>query len=604
MAQKRPVVADLDFTTVKEDMISYFKSKDEFKDFEFTGSGMNLLMDILAYNTHYNAMTANFMLNEMFLDSAVVRSNVVSLAKSLNYVPRSARSASIFVTLTVTKSGTETFAVIPSGTLFTATVASTSQRLNFYTVKPYTVQFETTETSANVTVQAFEGKITTQRFIHTSAKSGFSFFDLQNQNIDTTTLNVSVNGVKWTQVTPETEGITEITDSSFSYFIEETRTGSHRLVFGDGKIGSKLNTGDEIIATYLISSGANGNGATTVSLASGAFTNVSISSNTVSSGGDAPETIREIRTNAPHWFQSQYRAVTENDYSVFLKKKYADIQAINVYGGETVGNPGKVYIVIKPKSTDVLPAATKAAIVADVIGDSKVVTITPVIVDPQYLNIVLKTTIIYDETTLVTSSDYLETSVIAMLSNFNTEYIGDFMQTFRASQLSAEIDNIDESIVSSNTRVSLRIDIASKSQKLDRYSFSFANKIFHPEDGYKASTGGVLSTNLFYRVGKNYQSGFDDDGYGNIRLFDQIGGVKQYVNDHAGSIDYETGDCGILIDVDPEDTTIKFSVTPDSFDVISEKNTILRIAVDDSKVIAIEKNNLTSQKLINLNRSV
>jgi hypothetical protein len=599
MAQNRPIVADLDFTSVKEDMISYFKSKPEFKDYEFTGSGLNLLLDVLAYNTHYNALTANFLMNEMFLDTAVMRNNVTSLAKSLNYSPRSITSASSFITITIPRLFAESYYVLPAGTLFTTRNGNSS--LSFYTLKAYTVQFGQGDTEKTVTVQAYEGAISTQRYIYTTDVIGFPSFEIPDYDIDTSTISVSVNGDKFSRVTPEKEGIVNVTDTSRIFFTEETRNGTQRLLFGNGTIGKALEVGDDILATYLISSGLDGNGISSFDIDS--TRNITVNSATISQGGAVAESIREIRTNAPHWFQSQYRAVTENDYSVLLRKKYADIQAISVYGGETVGQPGKVFISIKPKSADTLSVATKDAIINDILSGSNVVTITPILIDPVFVNIVLKSVITYDDNLMTTNPDVLKARAFTMFSNFNTEYIGEFLKSFRVSQLSSEIEKLDDAVVSSNTRLNLRIDITAKNQKLARYGWKYNNRIYHPEAGYKKAQGGVLSTNAFNRVGRTYTSGFDDDGNGNVRLFDLIDNTKVYANERAGLIDYEKGTIDILIEFDPVDTTIQFTVVPDSFDVVAQENSILRISVDASLVETVEKNDTATLKNINLSRS-
>jgi len=598
---KRPLVANLDFGSIKEDLITHFKSREEFKDYEFTGSGLNLLLDILAYNTHYNALTANFMMNEMFLDTAIMRNNVVSLAKSLNYTPRSAKSARSFITLNVPRVGTEQFYVVPAGTTFTAAVGNAS--LTFHTMDAHTVQFLSGDSEKTIQVTAYEGELATQRFIHTNNTVKFPSFDLINTSIDTTTIAVSVNGVKYRQVTPEIEGISNITERSNVFFIEETREQSHKVIFGDNTIGKALEIGDEIIISYLITNGRLGNGVSNFSVTIESRPDISVVSSDVSQGGDEPESIREIRANAPHWFQSQYRAVTENDYEVFLKKRYSDIQAISVYGGEKVGSPGKVFICIKPKSTDKLSDATKVSITNDILQNSNVVTITPVIVDPFFIDVIVKSVVVYDDNLLVSNPDILKASVFTMLNNFNTEYIGDFLKSFRVSQLSAEIQGIDDAVVSSNTRILLRTQVSALNSKLDRYGWSFENRLFHPNQGYKNDSGGIITSSLFTRQGRLYQSGFDDDGFGNLRLFDVIDGTKVYANNKAGIVNYATGRVDITTEFDPVDGIITFTVTPESFDVSAQSNSIIRIAVDSSQVNVVEKNNTSLLQNINLSRS-
>lgn len=599
---KRPVVANLDFADVKQDLIDHFKSRPEFKDYEFTGSGLNLLLDILAYNTHYNALTANFMMNEQFLDTAVMRNNVVSLAKSLNYLPRSQSAASATITLNIPRRNNELFYVVPAGSKFT--VASDLATLSFYTIDAFTVQFRAGETEKNVTVTAYEGELTSQRFIKRDSNPSFTAFDLVNTLIDTSTISVSVNGVRYVQVTPEIEGISDVKDTSRVFFVEETRELSYRIIFGDGVIGKALEQGDEVIATYLRTNGSGGNGVTGFTADIETRPEITVVESSISAGGNETESIREVKVNAPRWFQSQYRAVTENDYDVFLRKRYADIQALSVYGGEKVGAPGKVFICIKPKSADKLSEPVKQKIIGDILNDSNVVTITPVITDPFLIDIIPKSLVIYDKNLSVNQPDVIKAGIITLFNNFNTEYIGDFMKTFSISQLSNEIKGVDDSIVSSNTRIGLRTKVTAKNKTLSLYNFTFGNKLFNPTKGFNKEFGGILSTNEFFRVGQVNKSGFDDDGEGNLRLFDIIDGTKTYINKKAGTIDYVTGTINVTLLFDPADGDIYFTVVPDSFDVLSTNNTILRIATDDAVVLVVEKNDSATIANNNLSRSV
>lgn len=598
----RPVVSNLDFQSVKDDMITYFKDRPEFADYEFAGSGLNLLMDILAYNTHYNALAANFMLNESFIDTALVRSNVVSLAKSLNYVPRSAKSSSTKLLLTVPRLNNEGFFTIPAGSLFKA--SGGGQSFNFYTTEDYTVNYSSTQSSNNITVDIFEGKLLTQRFVHTDKTQEFPGFDLGHTNIDVSTLTVSVNGVKYTQVTPEQEGIVSQNRNSELYFIEETRERTTKIIFGNSVIGRKLNVGDEIIATFLKSSGETANGVKSFSVNIPGRTDITVAQTPdITQNGQSPESIQEIKDNAPHWYQAQFRAVTENDYSTLLRNKFSDIQSINVYGGEKVNQPGKVFIAIKPKSGDSLTSSTKDTLLTTILNKSSVVTVRPEFVDPFILKVVLKTVAIYDDAKLVTNRATLKAKITSLLGNLNTVYLGEFLNSFRESYLSSQIQELDSSIESSNTRVSLRVDNKVTGGTLAYYNWSFNNKLYHPNDGFNASNGGILSTNLFLREGRTNQSGFDEDGFGNIRLFDVVEGQKITVEPNAGTINYETGEITIQ-DFDPTDTTIQFTVIPDSFDVQADNNIILQVATDDSIVDVLEKNETATIKNLNISRSI
>lgn len=600
----RPVVAPLDFDTIKNDMIAYFRSRPEFKDYNFTGSALNQLLDILAYNTHYNSLAANFLVNEMFLDTAVLRDNVVSIAKLLNYIPRSSRAATTKVQMQFRRPDPDTpFVVLPAGFQFQARLGSNTI-YNFQTLQDYIIQFR--QDSENLTVDVYEGMPITQRFVAgpVTDQTTFPAFDLLSTNIDTTTIAVTVNGVKFSQVTAVNEGITTVNAQSPIFFVEETAGQLYRIILGNGVIGQRPNPGDEILVTYLVTKGPEANGISLLVPASTApgFTQTSWVLNQTMFGA-LPETIREIKSNAAHWFQAQYRAVTAADYETVLRQLYPDIQAINVYGGETVGTPGRVYIAIKPRTADVLSDVAKQTISRDILSKYNLVTVTPTLVDPDIIRIVVKTVVQYDPAVSPLDPTILRTSIFNLFETFNTEYIGNFLRTFYVSTLASVISDLDPSIVSVNSRISLQFNVTADSdQLLDRLEWSFNNRLYHPFDGYNASNGGILTTNLFNRAGKSFLSGFDDDGYGNIRLFDYIDNERVYVSEIAGSVDYTTGAIQ-LRQFDPGPGVINFTVIPDSFDVIANDNIILQISGEDSVVYVVDRNDYTTLKQLSASRS-
>ena len=602
----RAVIANLDFDTVKADIINNFKSRNEFTDYEFTGSGLNLLMDILSYNTHYYSLASNFLLNESYLDSALLRKNVVSLAKSLNYVPRSVKASFTEVTVTFTKqNASDSIIIIPAGTAFIASAGNST--FTFYTVKDYVVQFDTLDnvgSTKNVAVEIYEGTWTTQRFVGEKNFTDFTSYSLSRSDIDTSTMTVAVNGSQYQKILPEDETLFQITSTSRCYFLEENRNDTYSIIFGNGIAGKPILVNDEILVSYLSTSGeaANGISSFSISLAGRAdatITNVS----GPTAGGAQKESIQEIKDNAPKWFQAQYRAVTTNDYVVFLKKKFGDIQAISVYGGEEVGQPGKVFICIKPKSADKLSSATKSIIKSEILSQSNVVTVRPEIIDPKIFKVRLDSVVVYDKSRLTGSREILKTKVSSLFQYVNDNYVGDFMSSFRESNLSYQIKNLDSSVISSNTRAKISADVKVTNFYLDQYSFNFNNKLYHPNDGFLSDKGGILYSSLFYREGRTVQSGFDEDGYGNIRLYDFVDGSKVYVNSKAGKIDYETGKVEFLYEVRPATDMFKIVVIPDSVDVIATQDMILEIDPANStvEVVEIEETNLL--KNINLSRS-
>ena len=602
----RPVIANLDFNEIKNDLVEHFKSKDEFTDYEFTGSALNLLMDILSYNTHYYSLASNFLLNESFLDTAVIRKNVVSIAKRLNYTPRSVKSASTVLTLQFTKqSENDNVIIIPAGSLFRASTGAVS--LNFHTVEDYVLQFNTAAavgSKKTIDVTIHEGNYKTQAFVSSDNYSGFSTWELKQDNIDTSTITVSVNGTRYKVVLPEDEGLFNVTSASNVYYLEENRNGGYNIIFGDGIAGKAINNGDQIIVSYLTSSGPDGNGVKKFSPNINSRTDVVIlGTPEPTQGGGERETIQSIKDNAPKWFQSQYRAVTTNDYEALLVKKYADIQAINVYGGEEVGYPGKVFICIKPKSAKTLTQATKEILKSQILTSSKIVTVRPEFVDPNIFKVGLQTVVVYDKNKLSSSRNLLEAKIQNLFKYLNENYIGDFLKSFRESNLSYEIRNIDQSVISSNTRVSLSTEITSQDGFLDQYEFRFNNKLYHPNDGFLGDKGGILTSTPFYRVGRNVQSAFDEDGYGNIRLYDFVDNKKVYVNRKAGRIDYQTGLIEFLYDFDPEDSVFDITVIPESVDIIANQNMILEVDLAKSSVDAVEIKETDLLRNINLSRS-
>ena len=603
MSQNRPVIANPDFDDIKQDIISHFKADSTFADYDFKGSAMNTIIDILAYNTHYNNLTANYLLNESFLDTALMRNNIVSISKMLNYTPRSKSAAKAKITLRIPKINNQNVYTIPSGSLFTATDGTTT--FNFYTLKNFSVQYDASEpngTTKDVEVEICEGDKITQRFSATTEHTNFPKFSLGNKGVDTKSLQVSVNGDLWTPVSNETQGTTDVSNLSTIYFIEESRDLTHSIMFGNGVLGKALEVGDEILATYLITNGADANGINVITPSISGRDDITTVSITPAEGGGDEETIREIKDNAPHFFQAQFRAVTENDYKAILKKEYADIQALNVYGGETVGKPGKVFFSIKPKSGDKLTEQAKLTITRDILSKFNLVTVTPTVVDPLITRIIVKSVIQYDNAKLASSAEVLEAKVLALYNVLNTSYIGDFLESFSVSRLTQEIIKLDKSITAVNPRINLRFNVNAVNGLLDNSSFSFNNRLHTEPFAGEASVGGVITSTLFKRSGREVFSRFVDDGKGVLRLVDVVEGEDVIVNTAGGTVNYETGEINIS-DFDPEDGQIGIIAVPESFDVNVSGNYLLQISTGDSTVRAIDKDDKASLNLFNVSRA-
>ena len=597
----KPLVANLDFDDIKDDIITHFKDNENFKDYNFQGSALNTLIDILAYNTHLNAITANFSINEMFINTAQKRENIIAIAKGMNYIPTSTTSSRVNVTINVPRLGSERSFIIPVGTTLTATSGNTTFTFNL--TQDYIAQYTTGDTNKELDLTFFEGKMLTERFIQSESNLSFPTFELLNSNVDTQSITVRVNDIKYTRLNPEKESISDIDNSSTIFFVEETTNKKHRIRLGNGVIGQKVNVGDEVVVTYLTSSGQEANGISTFSVSVARRNDITIVSNGTSFGGASIETERSIKDNAPHWFQSQFRAVTTNDYETIVKKNYPDIQAINAYGGEEVGKPGKVFLTIKPKVGNSLSDSAKLHIQNNIIKKFNIVNIKPEILDPQYIELLLNSTVIFDNAKLTTDEATLRSKIFQLFTSFNNDRLNSFKKSFFEQNLAEEIKLLDKSIVSINTRTSLRYDARVTNNRLNKYQIRFNNPLYHPLLGFNSEKGGILSTNSFNRIGRSFTSGFDDDGKGNIRLFDNLDGVKVFSNNKAGTIDYGSGILDIK-DFDPQDGNINFTVVPDSFDVLSLNEYILRISLDSSLINIVEKDNIELINLLNKSRSV
>jgi len=242
-------------------------------------------------------------------------------------------------------------------------------------------------------------------------------------------------------------------------------------------------------------------------------------------------------------------------------------------------------------------------LLSEVLNKSSVVTIRPSFVDPEIIYLVLKSVVVYDETKLVTNRNVIKSKVISLIKNLNDAYVGDFLANFTESSFSRQIEDLDSSILSSNTRVSLKIKTNALNGTLDKYKLNFANKLYHPTSGFNAVNGGVLTSNLFFRTGRDVRSGFEDDGFGNIRLFDFVDDEKITVEPYSGTIEYESGIVE-LQDFSPVDGEITFTAVPDSFDVQATENIILQTESEGSFVDVLEKNETAVIKNLNLSRSI
>ena len=454
-------VTELDFDQIKENIKTYFKQQSQFTDYDFEGSGLSVLIDTLAYNTHYNAFYANMALNEIFIDSAVKRESVVSISKMLNYVPRSARAATSKINVTVNSvTGSPSSLLIDRYTAFTTSINNATY--TFYNIEPATI-IPSGGVYNYQNLPVYEGTYVANKFAVGSTPGPAEKFVIPNINIDTSTLRVTVQDNPTTTASvkfSEFEGdITDVTGTSTIYFLEQSSTGYYQIYFGDGVLGQMLTTGNQVTIEYIVTNGTNANISDKIDQSfqlSGTiegYTNATIVVVEKSAGGAGEETIDEVRFNAPKYATSQNRLITKKDYEAFLKSKYNYIDSVVVWGGEDNDPPqyGKVFISILPKSNQYLTTTRKNQISAD-IKAKRAMSLIPTFVEPEtfYINIV--DTVRYNPNTTNDAASDIEAAVTAAVNTYFAQNITTFGDDFSASKLIAAIDDSKTSILS-NTMI-------------------------------------------------------------------------------------------------------------------------------------------------------
>lgn len=459
-------VTELDFDTLKENFKTYLRTQSQFTDFDFDASNLNVLMDLLAYNTHYNAVLANMLSNEMFLDTALKRSSVVSLAKHLDYVPRSRRSATSLVNIILQSvPGTPNFLTLNPYTLFTTYVDGTTY--TFYNPQSYT----TTPISGVYTftnVRLYQGRKLDFYYTVGASSSPASKYVIPNANVDTATLQVVVQpgGVgQFTDVYTLAENASEVTNTSKVYYLQENTDGLYEIYFGDDVLGVNLNQNDIIKINYIVTDGVDANVSNTIavswdtnSIAGESIGNRSIQTVSNPSGGGEKETIDSIRFNALNNYSAQNRAITENDYAGIISAQIPGADSVNIWGGEKNTPPvyGKTFISIKPKTGYVLSTDEKNHIINDILKPRSVITAQHEFVDPTYTYMTITATVRYASSRTSRTSAEISSLVNASIQTFISTNLAKFNAIYYNSQLEETIANLDDSILSVNVTFKLQ----------------------------------------------------------------------------------------------------------------------------------------------------
>ena len=576
-------ITDLDFDTVKQNFKTFLSQQNSFTDYNFEGSGMSVLMDLLAYNTHYMAFHANMLANEMFIDTALTRDAAVSHAKALGYLPSSPKASNTTLSVTVSDVPlSQKTLVMDSGTIFSTTVNDTSY--NFVTIGDNTATSET-GIFMFTDVQVYEG--TRIRYTYTVNSSDLEQkFIIPSASADTTTLVVSVQ-TSSSDITTETYTLNTdyatLDSTSLKYFLQEADDGQYEVYFGDGVTGKKPIDGNIVILDYVVTNGSEADGASafTASSSIGGFTNISVVTTGGSSagGGDA-ETVDSVKFNAPLKYAAQGRAVTPDDYKAIVPSVYTNIKSIQCWGGEDNEPPiyGKVYIAIRPNTGTSLTNTTKNSIVTN-LKKYNVASIVPEIVDPEILYLVLGVTAKYNSTLTEKSKSDIKALVETTISTFNTNNLQKFDSVFRHSNLLQSLDETDTSILSSTATVKLKRIVTPTLNAITKYTIEFNNAGYHPSANWAQT---VVESTGFYLSGNTNEQFIDDDGSGNIRTFYLLGGTtKTITNAQAGTINYNTGQVVLtsfnITSTTNANSTIDVTLKPDSNDVIPVRQQVIEI---------------------------
>lgn len=579
-------ISELDFDNIKSSLKDYLKGQDQFTDYDFEGSAINVLLDILAYNTHYNAMYTNLAINEMFLDSASKRDSVVSIANNYGYLPvsKSCAKANISMTVAVGSSTANTLS-IPTATPFTSSINGVDY--SFYTYAENVGVSNGTNFIFD-RVQIFEGTPVTEKFTVFANSS----IVLQNIDIDTNTIKVTIQDIAnsfSSSVYVYSEKMIGLVPTSEVYFVKEVEGGLYQVYFGKDNLGKEPGIGSVVTVEYIVTRGSTGNGVALFTYAGPNLPNTPVVSVlNIATGGRDAETIDEIKYNVSHKYKIQDRAVTASDYIDIIQTAYPDIDAINCWGGESMSPPvyGRIYISIKPKTSLFLTTSEKNYIVESIITPKSMLGISPILVDPIYTTVEVNSTIYYNPNLSNKSSSQLVDLVRQTIIDYNNLNLQKFDGVLRYSRLIRAIDDADSSIINNITTIKLRRTIDTIFNTASKYTIDVGNQIYASGVAEEA-----VMTNAFYIDDSGTKYYIDDDAIGNLRLFyyNPLDYSKVFTNTKIGTVNYMTGVVSIvnLFVTGVVESDFQIIIKPQSNDILSKHNQIVNINLDNLTINAI-----------------
>jgi len=571
-------ITEVDFADIKSNLKTYLQSQTQFNDYDFEGSNMSVLLDVLSYNTHYNAFYTNMLANEMFLDTAQQRDSVVSRAKELGYITRSARGASANVTITFTgvSNAISEFA-LPKNTTFTTSINNRT----FTFVTPETNIIKNISNAFSKAITITEGTPITQEFTVNDASP--VKYIIPNENVDTRSIRVTVKesssssaNTIYTQAT----NIREVNNQSAVYYLQETHDKQYEILFGTGSLGKPVVNGNVIQIEYRVCHGIQTNGANTFSIDSlsvtPSYTSTSLSVNSVARGGVEIESIDSIKFNAPRNYKIQNRAVVAKDFERIILNENTNLSSVIAFGGEEAvpAVHGKVYIAIKPQG-ELIPTATLKDEIKNSIQSRTMLGIDPVIIDPTYLYVIPTITTYYDTLKANIGTSAIQTLVRDSITNYSTNNLEQFGKKLRYSRFVRDLDNTNDAVLNNEAEFTMQKRFVPSETTATLVELEFHNAI---------ETNSVSSTTFTFN---NFIAQLDDDGLGNIRMF-RFNTEKQqvFINSTAGTVNYTTGKISLnsFIVSAYDGIEIKVNAKPANKDIVPVREQIIIISSADAVI--------------------
>ena len=589
-------VTNLDFEDIKQSLKEYLRASETFSDYNFEGSVLSQLLDVLSYNTYYSALNANLIANEVFFDSASIRENVVSLANLIGYTPRSSKSAKATISMDVPvnpqigsftlKKGESFIGSNENGSYVFSTLDDITREAFIDTDGIRKVRFSD--------IDIYQGNLL--RVIYPVDTSTKQHFIIPSANADVDLLRVIVNEDNFNAplTYKKAESITGLTPTDKIYWIQENKNEQFELLFGDDTFGRKLKNNDEIDIEYIVNNQDEANKCSAFEF-TGVFTfggntfeNVTptITVNSPSSGGSLPQSITSIKYLAPRSYSAQQRAVTVRDYETLVTQLYPNLEALSVYGGEDASPPqfGKVFIAAKPYGADKLTTTAKLSL-NKAIREYTILSVIPEVIDPSYIFLEVDSYVYYNNNTSRRTSQQIAEVTRAVIQNFGENNDLDrFNGKFKYSKLVAEIDDTDPGITSNITRIRIKKSMPVLANVFASYEICYGNRISDEtdlvSDGFKIT--GEDSTFIYF---------FEKYGTNKLAIYRISGGKKIYWSKDAGTIDYEKGEINInainINSIVGNLDSISFSVIPKSNDIVALRDLYISIKPEDVQVNTI-----------------